>query len=116
MMTNATKLCNLDELTEDDVKRFDIDGKSIAVALVDGECFAVDDTCTHANVSLSEGLIEDDCTLECPKHGALFSLRTGEALTLPALKPVATYPTEIRTGEVWVDVSTGDTPSPGATT
>lgn len=56
----------------------------------DGELFAVDDTCTHEDESLSEGWVEGDC-VECPAHNSIFDLRTGEAKTLPATEPVATY-------------------------
>ena len=52
----------------------------------------IGDQCSHADVSLSEGEVDvDECTIECPKHGSEFALETGEALTLPALKPVPTY-------------------------
>lgn len=78
------------------------------VALVHTEAdewFAVDNTCTHALASLAEGWVEED-RIECPLHAAQFSLRTGEALCLPATEPVHTHPVEVRGGELWIHPTT----------
>lgn len=102
-MSDPIRLCGIDDLGDGDIARIEIDGRAIAYARVDGTYHAVDDTCTHAKVSLAEGIVdEDDCTIECPKHGALFSLRTGEALTLPATKPVARHTVEVGETDVWI--------------
>ena len=54
--------------------------------------YAIGDECSHADYSLSEGDVwEDECEIECPKHGSTFSLKTGEPQTLPATQPVPTY-------------------------
>ncbi|MDO5500714.1 MAG: non-heme iron oxygenase ferredoxin subunit [Propionibacteriaceae bacterium] len=66
-----------------------------------GEIYALDNTCSHALASLAEGWVEEDC-IECPLHSAAFSLRTGEALSLPATEPVGTHKVEIRGDEVWI--------------
>jgi len=63
--------------------------------------FAIQNRCSHAEASLSEGEVYD-CKVECPLHGAEFDLKTGEALTLPATKPVATYTTEVNENSVLV--------------
>lgn len=63
--------------------------------------FALDDTCSHAEASLSEGFVDDGC-VECPLHGALFRLSDGAALTLPAVRAVRTHRVEIEGGVVWV--------------
>ncbi|MGI9605797.1 MAG: non-heme iron oxygenase ferredoxin subunit [Acidimicrobiales bacterium] len=103
----TVKLCDLDGLTDGNIAYAEVDGRPIAYAHIGENWFAVDDTCTHAKVSLSDGIVdEDDCTIECPKHGALFSLETGEALTLPAIRPVARHQVEIRESEVWVTINT----------
>lgn len=75
----------------------------IAVFLVDGSLFAVGDRCSHAEASLSEGEVFGD-EVECPRHGSGFSLSTGEALTLPATKPVPIYRVWIEDGDVFVAV------------
>ena len=69
---------------------------------LDGEVLAVHDVCTHALESLSGGWVEGE-TIECPRHGATFCLRTGEALTPPATKPLPTFAVEGRDGRVLVD-------------
>jgi 3-phenylpropionate/trans-cinnamate dioxygenase ferredoxin component len=85
-------ICRFDELTADSARRFDVDGHRIAVVRVGDDLYALGDRCSHANISLSEGEIDPhDRTLECWKHGSEFSLETGEALTLPATRPVPTY-------------------------
>ena len=79
----------------------------------DVEVFAVQDECSHATVPLSEGDVED-CTVECWLHGSRFDLRTGKPTGLPATEPVATFPVEVRAGDVYVDTETtlnGVTPS-----
>jgi 3-phenylpropionate/trans-cinnamate dioxygenase ferredoxin subunit len=82
-------------------------GKKIAIFNVEGEYFAVDDRCSHMKASLSEGtaLKQDDrCTVECPWHGAQFDLKTGAALTLPAVKPVKSYMVQVRGDDVEIDI------------
>lgn len=74
----------------------------ICLVNIDGTVLAVHDVCTHALESLSGGWVEGD-TIECPRHGAAFSLRTGEALTPPATTPLPTFSVEVRDGRVLVD-------------
>lgn len=84
---------------------FVVAGKKLAIFRFEGRLYCIDDTCTHEDESLSEGeIIPEECAVECPKHGSLFSLSTGEALTLPATVPVGTYPVEERSGEIYVRV------------
>jgi 3-phenylpropionate/trans-cinnamate dioxygenase ferredoxin subunit len=70
---------------------------------------AIGDTCSHAEVSLAEGIVDaDECALECWKHGSLFSLETGEALTLPASRPVPVYRVRIDDEDVLVTLPEAD--------
>ena len=78
------------------------DGRSICVARVGDEVFAVDDTCSHSEASLSEGDITD-FKIECWLHGAEFDLPTGEALTPPAVAPIKTYSVSVDGDSVTVD-------------
>lgn len=83
-----------------------MNGDVVSVAVVrdsDGSWHAIGDTCSHDDYSLSEGDIEEG-EIECWKHGALFSLATGKALTLPATKPVPVFVIEISGDDVLVDV------------
>ena len=79
------------------------DGKTICVARVGDEVFAVDDTCSHSDASLSEGDVTD-FKIECWLHGAEFDLRTGEALTPPAVAPLHTYGVHVDGDSVTVEI------------
>ena len=81
---------NLDELTPGKPKRIEVDGESVCVARIGDEVFAISDTCSHSDASLSEGDITE-YRIECWLHGAEFDLRTGVALTLPAVEAVPTF-------------------------
>ena len=83
--------------------RIEKDGKSICVAKIGDEVFAIDDTCTHSDASLSEGDITD-FKIECWLHGAEFDLRTGQALTLPATQALETYAVKIDGNSVTVEI------------
>jgi 3-phenylpropionate/trans-cinnamate dioxygenase ferredoxin subunit len=76
----------------------------IAVFNADGEFYAIDDTCTHQDASLSDGWLEG-CFVECPLHAAMFDLRTGMPTCLPAKNPVRTYAVLVEDGVVYVRAS-----------
>ena len=77
-------------------------GRTICVTRVGHEIFAIDDTCSHSDASLSEGEVTD-FKIECWLHGAEFDLRTGEALTPPAVAPVKVYPVTVDGDSVTVE-------------
>ncbi|GAB3288399.1 bifunctional 3-phenylpropionate/cinnamic acid dioxygenase ferredoxin subunit [Parasphingorhabdus pacifica] len=77
----------------------------IAVFNVDGELYAIDDTCSHQDASLSDGWLEG-CAVECPLHAACFDLRTGQPSGPPAKKPVRTHAVSIEEGLIYVYEST----------
>ncbi|MBN6039720.1 bifunctional 3-phenylpropionate/cinnamic acid dioxygenase ferredoxin subunit [Amycolatopsis sp. 195334CR] len=83
---------------------------AIAVFNVDGEFYAIDDTCTHQDASLSDGWLEG-CAVECPLHAACFDLRTGRPSGPPARKAVRTHEVVLVDGQVYVHetIGTGDT-------
>ena len=93
----------LDQITEGKPVRIEKDGKSICVARIGSEVFAIADTCTHSDASLSEGDISG-FKIECWLHGAEFDLRTGEALTLPANIPLETYSVKIDGNSVTIEI------------
>ncbi|WP_022888058.1 non-heme iron oxygenase ferredoxin subunit [Agromyces italicus] len=99
----SVRVCALDDLVENQASRFVLEGVPIAVVKdAAGDVFAIGDTCTHGDISLSEGFVEAD-TLECWAHGSQFSLKTGKPLTLPAYEPVPVYRVEIQGGDVHID-------------
>jgi 3-phenylpropionate/trans-cinnamate dioxygenase ferredoxin subunit len=79
------------------------DGEPIVLACWNGEIFALGDCCSHEDFPLSEGEITNG-EIECVLHGARFDIRTGKAVQLPAIRPVKTFPVEIRDEEVFVQV------------
>lgn len=91
------------ELVQGKPVKVEKDGKTICVARVGDEVFAIDDTCSHADASLSEGDVTD-FKIECWLHGAEFDLRTGEALTPPAVAPVKTYAVNVDGDSVTVEI------------
>jgi 3-phenylpropionate/trans-cinnamate dioxygenase ferredoxin component len=99
----AVKVCSEDDVELGSAVRVVID--DVPIALVrdsDGVVHAIGDTCTHGDISLSEGFVEDD-TLECWAHGSKFSLTTGAALTLPAYEPVPIFTVTIVDGDIYID-------------
>ncbi|MFC5907258.1 non-heme iron oxygenase ferredoxin subunit [Streptacidiphilus monticola] len=98
------RVAALSELEPDTPKRVEVDGVPVSVVLADDEVFAINDICSHANVSLSEGEVED-CAIECWLHGSRFDLRTGKPSGLPATRPVPVYPVKIEGDDVLVSVT-----------
>ena len=82
--------------------RIEKDGDSICVARIGDEVFAIGDTCSHSDASLSEGDITD-YKIECWLHGAEFDLRSGEALTPPAVMPVKKYSVRVDGDSVTIE-------------
>jgi 3-phenylpropionate/trans-cinnamate dioxygenase ferredoxin subunit len=98
-------VCALTDLAPGTARRFEISGRAVAVVRIGDDVYAIGDTCSHADVSLSEGEVFCDAKeLECWKHGSSFSLVTGEPSTLPATKPVPVYVARVVDGNVEVDV------------
>ena len=75
----------------------------IVIANVEGDFYALLDRCTHQDYPLSDGEL-DGTRLECIYHGAKFDVCTGRAVQLPAIRPVRTFPVEVRDGEIFVEV------------
>lgn len=97
------RVCRADDVALNSAVRVEID--EIPVAIVrdsEGELHAIGDTCSHADISLSEGEVEG-CTIECWAHGSSFDLRSGEPLTLPASEPVPVFELTVVGDEVYVD-------------
>ena len=71
---------------------------------VGGEFYSIADTCSHAMAYLSEGELLDECQVQCPDHGAIFDLKTGEALALPAVSPVDAYKVFVEGDDLFVEM------------
>ena len=83
----------------------DVDGRQIGVFNCDGELLAIEDRCSHDDGPLAEGPFDPDtCTVECPRHGSLFDLRTGRPLNLPAYVPIDTFEVVVEGDMIRVEV------------
>ncbi|GAB3583890.1 non-heme iron oxygenase ferredoxin subunit [Calidifontibacter terrae] len=101
-VTDYVRICSIDQLPQMGAVVADIDGRRVAIVRDShGTVHAIDDTCTHANVSLAEGEV-DDCSIECWLHGSRFDLRTGNPTALPATAPVAVHTVKIDGTDVLV--------------
>ncbi|NBX22630.1 MAG: non-heme iron oxygenase ferredoxin subunit [Microbacteriaceae bacterium] len=97
-------VCATSDLVQDQAHRVVVDGTPVAVVLdSNGDIHAIGDTCTHGDISLAEGFVEDG-TLECWAHGSKFSLLSGKPLTLPAYEPVPVYEVALVDGNVFIDL------------
>jgi 3-phenylpropionate/trans-cinnamate dioxygenase ferredoxin subunit len=91
--TEIIDICTLPELPPGAMRLVEHDGLEIGVFNCAGTVYAIEDRCSHDDGPLVEGILDQEaCTIECPRHGALFNLKTGEPLTLPAYQPVDTFP------------------------
>ena len=101
MSQSRVLLCKVSELPPGEMKRVDIEGHDPMVLCNTGEGFhLVDDECTHAIASLSEGEL-DHHQLFCPLHGGSFDVRSGRATGLPCKQALRTFPIDIQDGDVW---------------
>ena len=104
-MAEFITVARVDDIAEGTARSFTVNGESVAVVNCDGQLYALNNICSHAYAELAEGEIDaDECTIECPLHGSLFSLTNGRPRTLPAVTPVATYPVQIVGDEIQVAV------------
>ncbi|MBG6054180.1 3-phenylpropionate/trans-cinnamate dioxygenase ferredoxin subunit [Salinibacterium sp. CAN_S4] len=100
----AERICTTAELETDKAFRVVLEGEAIVVVKDStGAVHAIGDTCTHGDISLAEGFVEDNA-IECWAHGSQFSLATGKPLNLPAYEPVPVYSVNVdESGVVYID-------------
>ena len=103
-MTNWVDACGTDDIDQEDLIRFDHDGKTFAIYHApDGGFFATAGKCTHEDVHLCDGLVMG-YLIECPKHNGQFDYRTGEAMRAPVCLDLKTFPVRVEGGRVFVDL------------
>jgi 3-phenylpropionate/trans-cinnamate dioxygenase ferredoxin component len=105
-VTDTLTVCRLDELPAGEMRLVEVDGRKIGVFhCEDGELVAIEDRCSHDDGPLAEGEFDAAaCTVECPRHGSLFDVRSGRPKTLPAYQPVETFTVRVDDGEVKLEV------------
>jgi 3-phenylpropionate/trans-cinnamate dioxygenase ferredoxin component len=105
-VAETISVCSLDELPEGGRRLVEADGRKIGVfRCAGGELFAIEDRCSHDDGPLAEGEFDPgSCTVECPRHGSLFDLRSGRPKSLPAYLPVETFAARIEDGDVKLEI------------
>jgi len=101
------RVCGRSEVPEEGSLRIELADIDLAVVEFDGELFAIEDRCSHADVPLTDGDVDEvdgAPTIECALHGSCFDLRTGQPTNLPATEPVPVYPVRVEGDDVLVDV------------
>jgi 3-phenylpropionate/trans-cinnamate dioxygenase ferredoxin subunit len=105
-VAQVVDVCEMSELRPGERRELLVDGIDISVFNCAGTLYAIEDQCSHAEASLGEGeLDEASCTIECPRHGAKFDLKTGRPLTLPAYVPIETFPVHVEDQMIKLEVS-----------
>ncbi len=100
----AVRICAVDDIKPGKAIRVKVGDLAVAIVRTKkGEIRAIDDKCSHGEISLSEGFVDEE-TIECWAHGAKFSLETGAALTLPAFEPVAVYEVLLDNGDIFLEI------------
>ena len=103
--TTKIPVCPVSQLPPGEMILVEHDGEPIAVVNCEGTYFAIEDRCSHDDGPLVEGdLNQADCTVECPRHGSIFDLRTGKPKTLPAFEPVRTFTVGITDETITLEV------------
>jgi len=105
MTMTTVRVCSTSDLAPGSAKRFEVDGRSIAVVRIEDDFYAIGDRCTHADISLSEGeVLGAEREIECWKHGSTFSLIDGEPQSLPATRAVPVYTVTVEGEDVLVSL------------
>jgi 3-phenylpropionate/trans-cinnamate dioxygenase ferredoxin component len=104
-MSPLVDICPLEELPPGEKRLVEVEDLEIGVFNCNGNLFAIEDRCSHDDGELVEGEFDqEDCTVECPRHGSRFDLRTGNPVNLPAYVPVDTFPVLVEDGVIRVEV------------
>jgi 3-phenylpropionate/trans-cinnamate dioxygenase ferredoxin subunit len=104
-MAELFDICPVDDLPPGAMRLVEWEDLEIGVFNCAGTILAIEDRCSHDDGELVYGeLDEADCTIECPRHGSKFDLRTGKPLTLPAYEPVDTFPVSVQDGVIKIEV------------
>ena len=104
-MASGTWLCKRDEMAPGTARRFQVGDRQVALVRIEDDFYALGDTCSHEDYSLSEGeVVAEERQIECWKHGSAFDLLTGQPCSLPATIPVPVYVITVDGDDVLVEV------------
>jgi 3-phenylpropionate/trans-cinnamate dioxygenase ferredoxin subunit len=102
-MTEYVKVADAADFEDKQRILVEVDDAIVAIFKVDGKFYCIEDVCTHDGGPVAEGAL-DGFEIECPRHGALFDIRDGRALTMPAVVPVPTYQVKVEGDEIFVEL------------
>lgn len=103
-MSDFQLACSASEIPEGGMQLVEVDDRLVIVFNVDGDFYCIDDVCTHDGGPLSEGEIEG-CQIACPRHGAKFDIRSGQALTMPATQATGSHEVKLDAGNIYVKLT-----------
>jgi 3-phenylpropionate/trans-cinnamate dioxygenase ferredoxin component len=102
-MSTFSRVCATSDIPDPGKAVFEVDDRFIVVFHLDGAFYALDDACTHDGGPLGEGEI-DGFQIICPRHGARFDIRTGQAMTMPAVQGTPAHEVKIEGEGIWVRI------------
>ena len=112
-MREFQRVIDVGEVPDPGKTLVEVEGEMVALFHVGGQFYALDDVCTHDGGPLADGELRDH-KIACPRHGAKFDIRTGAALTMPAVRPTRSHEVKVEAGGVWVrlrDAATASGPA-----
>jgi 3-phenylpropionate/trans-cinnamate dioxygenase ferredoxin subunit len=98
-MPDFQKVATLDEIPAGGRKSLVFDDRAVLVLRIGNDVYAVEDVCSHDGQPLTEGAVEET-SIECPRHGARFDVKSGRALCMPAVEPIATYEVKVQGNDI----------------
>ncbi len=101
-MMSKHKVARVSDIAPGTTRQVVADSVRMLLCNVDGNIYAVEDVCTHDGGPLEQGKLEGECIV-CPRHGATFDVKTGDALTLPAVVPLMTFDVSIEGDDIYVE-------------
>jgi len=111
-MPEFTRVADVSEVADPGKLLVEVDGEVVALFHVEGRFYAIDDVCTHDGGPLVDGELTG-YKIACPRHGAKFDIRTGAALSMPAVRPTRAHAVKVEDGGVWVALESGPGSTPG---
>lgn len=99
-------VAGIDEIADEERIFIEIDDNRIVLFKIAGNFFAIGDVCSHDDGPLGDGELESDFKISCPRHGARFDIRTGKALSLPAVEDIPAFPIRILDSEIQIGLPT----------
>lgn len=101
-MAEFVKVCNIGDIAEGERYHFEFEDETLVIFKVNDKFYAIADVCTHDGGPLEDGEL-DGYEVECPRHGARFDIRSGDAVRFPAVTPVPSYRTKVEGDELYVE-------------